>query len=226
MTKQYIIRCWHCRAEFNAFEATFCFHQDPSKICPFCLNCSCHAPQDYKDKIISESPDELLAEKKNYSEKTELKLGEILLKAGKISEENLELAMEKQAVLKLALEPVANMLKYYGGSIPEQCRNSVLCLEKELIVCLWTSIIEMVNKKLPWWLQRNALISIGKSIIPFLKNIIETGNNKERDVAIATLGEMGKPPVVPILEGLLQSNDAKLREIVVQALGKAKKKRR
>lgn len=94
--KEYVVNCWHCLAPFDAFEASFCNHADPTKICPFCLHCSCDAPGDYKREFIDKSPRKLLEEKMHLEDGKDLKLGEILIKNGKISESQLKLAIEEQ----------------------------------------------------------------------------------------------------------------------------------
>jgi len=95
---EYIVYCWHCGAAFDAFEVPFCTHMDATKICPFCLKCSCDAPEQYKKEFTQNCPKKLLEEKISQQEGKELKLGEILIKAGKISEEQLNIAIEKQKI--------------------------------------------------------------------------------------------------------------------------------
>ncbi len=100
---EYIVCCWHCGASYNAFEVPFCTHMDATKICPFCLKCSCDAPEQYKKDFAQNCPQKLLEEKISQQEGKELKLGEILIKAGKISEKQLDIAIEKQKLLKRPL---------------------------------------------------------------------------------------------------------------------------
>jgi hypothetical protein len=54
--EEYIVLCWHCQASYNAFEVPFCSHNDPTKVCPFCLKCFCNAPAQYKTDFIRKSP--------------------------------------------------------------------------------------------------------------------------------------------------------------------------
>lgn len=98
--REYIVSCWHCTARFNAFDASFCSHIDPSKICPYCLRCSCDAPEGYKRDFIHRSPRELLEEKVALQGGKDLRLGEILLKSGKVSEAQLKEAMARQVTSK------------------------------------------------------------------------------------------------------------------------------
>lgn len=101
--EEYIVCCWHCGAAFNAFEAPFCTHLDATNICPFCLKCSCDAPEQYKKDFTKNCPKKLLEEKISQQEGKDLKLGEILIKAGKISEDQLNTAIEKQKLVKRPL---------------------------------------------------------------------------------------------------------------------------
>lgn len=94
--EEYVVSCWHCLAPFDAFEASFCNHADPTKICPFCLHCSCDAPEDYKKEFVEKSPRKLLEEKMHLEDGKDLKLGEILLKNNRITEEQLQEAIEEQ----------------------------------------------------------------------------------------------------------------------------------
>lgn len=100
---EYIVCCWHCGAEYNAFEVPFCTHMDATKICPFCLKCSCDAPEQYKKDFTQNCPQKLLKEKISQQEGKELKLGEILINAGKISEKQLDIAIHRQKMLKRPL---------------------------------------------------------------------------------------------------------------------------
>jgi hypothetical protein len=101
--EEYIINCWHCRTAFNAFEAAYCNHLHPTLVCPFCLKCSCDAPEQYKQDFIRHCPKKLLEEKLTAEEGKDLKLGEILLKAGKISEYHLNRAIQEQNRTKCPL---------------------------------------------------------------------------------------------------------------------------
>lgn len=97
---EYIVRCWHCTAQFDAAKEPFCSHIDPTKICPFCLRCFCEAPEDYKDDFIKRSPKELLAEKMKLQARKDMRLGELLIQAGKITEAQLNVAIAKQKILR------------------------------------------------------------------------------------------------------------------------------
>lgn len=90
------MHCWFCTSEFDAAEASFCSHIDPTVICPFCLKCACEAPENYKNKFLKNCPKQILEEKLIRESRTSLKLGEVLIRAGKINRTHLLTAIEKQ----------------------------------------------------------------------------------------------------------------------------------
>jgi len=95
------IGCWNCSSNFNAYEASFCTHKEPTKICPFCLSCSCEAPEDYKRELFVHSPADILEERAQARlGREDLKLGEILLNEGKIVRYQLDMAIAKQRISK------------------------------------------------------------------------------------------------------------------------------
>lgn len=146
---EYIVCCWHCGAAFNAFEVPFCTHMDPTKICPFCLKCSCDAPEQYKKDFTQNCPTKLLEEKISQQEGKELKLGEILIKAGKISEEQLNIAIERQKLEKRPLGEIFIMM----GVITYDELEMILVDQRELAFInldkfeVDFSLVEKVGKK-------------------------------------------------------------------------------
>jgi hypothetical protein len=146
---EYIVCCWHCGAAFNAFEVPFCTHMDATKICPFCLKCSCDAPEEYKKKFTENCPKKLLEEKISQQEGKELKLGEILIKAGKISEDQLNIAIERQKIEKRPLGEIFMMM----GIITYNELEMVLVDQRELAFInldkfeLDFPLVEKVGKK-------------------------------------------------------------------------------
>lgn len=110
MANQYLIFCWHCQAEFDASSASDCSHANPTKTCPFCLKCFCDASKDYKKKYLKHCPKELLAEYTETKDSLYLKIGEILVKAGKISIEQLDTALDKQKIINKKLGEVLIMM--------------------------------------------------------------------------------------------------------------------
>ena len=110
MARTYIIKCWHCMTEFDAVAAGDCSHSNPTKICPFCLKCFCNASEEYKKKYVKNCPKELLAENNAIRDSLYLKIGEILVKAGKISIEQLDTALDKQRIVNKKLGEVLIMM--------------------------------------------------------------------------------------------------------------------
>lgn len=104
--QEYIVTCWHCGGSFDAIEAPFCHHSDPTKICPFCIKCFCDAPRQYKDSFIKNSPRDLLEEKMILQGGGDFKLGSLLVKAGKITKIQLDQAVEEQKTGKKRLGEV------------------------------------------------------------------------------------------------------------------------
>ena len=110
MAERYIIKCWHCMTEFDAATAADCGHSSPTKICPFCLKCFCNASEDYKKNYEKSCPQGLLVDDSSIRNALFLKIGEILVKAGKISGEQLDKALDKQRILNKKLGEVLIMM--------------------------------------------------------------------------------------------------------------------
>jgi type II secretory ATPase GspE/PulE/Tfp pilus assembly ATPase PilB-like protein len=110
MAEPYIVACWHCQAEFDASSASDCSHANPTKTCPFCLKCFCDASEDYKKKYLKNCPRELPAEYTEAKDPMYMKIGEILVKAGKISIGQLDTALDKQRIVNKKLGEVLIMM--------------------------------------------------------------------------------------------------------------------
>ncbi len=95
MVEEYIIQCWSCLASFDAWNAGWCAHIPPSKICPYCLRCSCNAPDNYKEEVWKKAPQELIEERGSVTKGKE-PLGEMLLRSGKLTPEILKAALKRQ----------------------------------------------------------------------------------------------------------------------------------
>ncbi len=109
--QKYLISCWHCGAEFNAFDSTFCCHFEPTPLCLFCYQCLCSASEDYREKILKKAPDEFFEMKKKSLGRRDLKLGELLLNAGKITKADLDVAISMQNEMKSKLGEVFIRMK-------------------------------------------------------------------------------------------------------------------
>ncbi|MCP5106516.1 MAG: hypothetical protein GY950_24240, partial [bacterium] len=77
----------------------------------FCLKCGCDAPEDYKNDFLTHCPKKLLEEKLILESKTSLKLGEILIRAGKITRSHLLSAIEKQKSFKHRIGQIFIMMR-------------------------------------------------------------------------------------------------------------------
>ena len=110
MADPYLINCWHCQAEFDAASAPDCSHGTPTKICPFCLKCFCDASKEYKKNYVKNCPQELLVQHNEAKNSQYLKIGEILVKAGKISLGQLTTALDKQRIVNKKLGEVLIMM--------------------------------------------------------------------------------------------------------------------
>ncbi len=95
MAEEYIIQCWYCLGEYDAIKAAWCGHPEPTKICPYCLNCSCNAPEEYKNKFWKDAPPQLKIERVKLTSVKE-KLGEILIANKVITSEQLLAALARQ----------------------------------------------------------------------------------------------------------------------------------
>ncbi len=110
MAANYVITCWHCLAEFDAAAASWCSHSNRTKICPYCLKCFCDASLEYKKNFLQSCPPEMVAEMVSGGESTYLKIGEVLMRAGKITEEQLQKALQKQRILRKKLGEILMMM--------------------------------------------------------------------------------------------------------------------
>jgi len=110
VVEPYIVSCWHCRAEFDAGTAADCSHAAPTKTCPFCLKCFCDASKEYKKKYLKNCPKELLVEYTDARNSAYMKIGEIMVKAGKISMGQLNTALDKQRIIGKKLGEVLIMM--------------------------------------------------------------------------------------------------------------------
>ena len=106
----YLIKCWNCGAEYDALEVPFCNHSKPTKICPYCFHCFCDAPEEYKNNFYENCPKDLLEEKLILENRISLRLGETLIKAGKITKKQLWYALKKQNILNKKIGEIFIMM--------------------------------------------------------------------------------------------------------------------
>ena len=98
---EYLLNCWNCLGEYDALSAVWCSCNPtkPTKVCPFCLQCFCSAPEDFHAKFWSKAPRELLEDKEMLA-KSRGPLGEALVKAKAITADQLLLALKRQRQTK------------------------------------------------------------------------------------------------------------------------------
>ena len=96
-TVEYLIRCPNCTGEHDAAVAIWCScdPQDPTKLCPFCLNCFCAAKKSFRSEFWKGAPPKLLEERAALKE-ARLLLGDMLVRAGVISTDQLLQALKQQ----------------------------------------------------------------------------------------------------------------------------------
>ena len=82
----YLVQCWNCLGEFDALNAVWCSDdpKNPTKLCPFCLHCFCHASEKYKQEFWRRAPRRLHDDLQTLSRSKE-RLGDILIRMGKLS---------------------------------------------------------------------------------------------------------------------------------------------
>ena len=94
---EYIVQCWNCLGEFDALAAVWCSCNPnrPTKVCPFCLQCFCAAPEAYHDKFWASAPEELVRDREMLTS-ARGPLGEALVRARSITSDQLLLALKRQ----------------------------------------------------------------------------------------------------------------------------------
>lgn len=98
MGEEYVIQCFSCLGEYDAISSVWCScdPRNPTKLCPYCLQCFCNAGEEYKSRFWQYAPAELLSERASLR-KVKDRLGELLVRAGVISVEDLLTALAVQA---------------------------------------------------------------------------------------------------------------------------------
>jgi type IV pilus assembly protein PilB len=82
----YFTLCWNCLGEFDALNAVWCSDdpKNPTKLCPFCLHCFCHASEGYKQEFWRRAPRRLHEDLQTLSRSKE-RLGDILIRMGRLT---------------------------------------------------------------------------------------------------------------------------------------------
>jgi len=93
----YLTTCWNCLGEFDALHAVWCSDdpKNPTKLCPFCFRCFCEATDGYKQEFWRKAPGRLKDEL-NTLHKSRDRLGDILIRMKKLSTPQLLEALVEQ----------------------------------------------------------------------------------------------------------------------------------
>ncbi|MGC8723817.1 MAG: GspE/PulE family protein [Acidobacteriota bacterium] len=94
---EYLIQCWNCLGEYDALSAVWCSCNPnrPTKVCPFCLQCFCAAPDAYHDKFWAGAPEAMIKDREMLA-KARGPLGEALVRSKVITNEQLLQALKHQ----------------------------------------------------------------------------------------------------------------------------------
>jgi hypothetical protein len=92
---EYLRTCPQCLSEYDAVQAAWCScDPHPSKLCPFCLTCLCQTPGEC-EMFWAEAPASLVHEGERLRD-CRMRLGDILVRAGLITEAQMVRALEHQ----------------------------------------------------------------------------------------------------------------------------------
>ncbi len=97
MSEEYIIQCWSCLGEFDAVSSVWCScdPKNPSKLCPYCLQCFCNASEEYLRRFWEYAPTSLQQERASLR-KIKDRLGELLVRAQIVTVEDMLFALGQQ----------------------------------------------------------------------------------------------------------------------------------
>ena len=116
--EEYVVQCFNCLGEYDAVEALWCHHDphNPTKICPYCLNCFCNVPQEYQQQFWDHAPPGLKREHESFREVRQ-PLGNLLVQAGIITMEQMLMAVSDQSRSR---ERLGEILVRLGFITPEE----------------------------------------------------------------------------------------------------------
>jgi len=99
MIEEYLIQCWYCLGEYDAGSAVWCGcdPKNPTKLCPYCLQCFCRASEEYRSRFYQYAPAALL-EERTALRRSKDRLGELLVRSQILSVEDLLATLSKQSV--------------------------------------------------------------------------------------------------------------------------------
>lgn len=95
---EYLVRCWNCLGEYDALSAVWCSCNPnrPTKVCPFCLQCFCNAPEEFHEAFWAGAPESLKTDREMLAS-ARGPLGEALIRAKVITSEQLLQALKLQS---------------------------------------------------------------------------------------------------------------------------------
>ena len=99
MAEEYILQCFNCLGEFDAVPSVWCScdPKNPTKLCPYCLQCFCTASEEYKARFWEFAPASLLNERAALR-KVKDRLGELMVRAQVITMEQLVAVLNQQSL--------------------------------------------------------------------------------------------------------------------------------
>ena len=174
---EYLVQCWNCLGEFDAAAAVWCSCNPnrPTKVCPFCLQCFCIAPESYHDKFWSSASPEIIQDREmltkargplgealvmahaitsdqllvalKHQEKGGSRLGEILVELGFLTHETLAAFLElHRPVMNLSLRDTALDPMLIASIGPEEClKRHVVPVSKEKLSTKELLTLAMAN---------------------------------------------------------------------------------
>jgi len=120
----YPVICWNCLGEFDAQGAVWCSHdpKNPTKLCPFCFSCFCQASEQYKVEFWRRAPARLREELQILGRSKD-RIGDILIRMGKISTAQLLAALSAQ--LKVPGRLLGEVLVEQGLVQPDEIKAAL-----------------------------------------------------------------------------------------------------
>ncbi|MEW6757698.1 MAG: hypothetical protein AB1347_05715, partial [Acidobacteriota bacterium] len=94
---EHLVRCWNCLGDYDALTAVWCSCNPnrPTKVCPFCLQCFCAAPEEYHERFWAGAPESVVTDREMLAG-ARGPLGEALIRARVITSDQLLQALKRQ----------------------------------------------------------------------------------------------------------------------------------
>lgn len=94
---EHLVRCWNCLGDYDALTAVWCSCNPnrPTKVCPFCLQCFCSAPEEYHERFWAQAPESIVTDREMLAG-ARGPLGEALIRAKIITSDQLLQALKRQ----------------------------------------------------------------------------------------------------------------------------------